>query len=214
MTTNKDRILDIVVVFLFFLCWVACCVAFGGVLHTVSNGNGKTDMYALKTGDVSYDDEKCQADYCSKCLSGGRGLIAMAVFGFLGLSLALVLSIFRSIGKTSMVPLLGNDQQQYAFVERVLSYTNTALIFFMIIAWGASCYKTTLDIDGATVKPTGFVFIILSLFFMIGSIGIMHYQNNVNSYSSSQGNYQASQGNYQPNQGTEQPTQAYQPTAL
>lgn len=158
-----------------FLCWVCCCVQFGGVLATGSmNIGGKVNIKVYwnkyvgsaggNTNTISWDSPNCAVNFCSKCASGGKGLIAMQVFAFLGLTASMFMTVSRMMGWH--VGFLAPARKS-VFFELVLNFVNTFWFFLSVCIWGGTCFSALNGFAGLEVHGTGFAYLIVCFFFIL-----------------------------------------------
>jgi len=163
--------------------WIACCVIWGAELHKGSQSGVSFSFHYnfFSGGGTSTDYDQCSSssDFCKSCASGGKGAVAMSVFAWLGLTFNIILRMAFLAGKAPQIPKLGEDMQLYNKVERVTNYVVTALWLLVIIIWGATCFQKTQGLSGiSSVAPTGFVYVILCLFVMIGACVLLNLIHN------------------------------------
>jgi len=221
MQIEKHHIISCVVIFFYFLSWVACCVAFGGPLHTASitiGGYGSiSETFSQNMisasggyGSISYSNSACalpSGSGCSSCQSGGSGLVAVATFCFLITMISIFLRVLHMVKHHHRVPLYGNDLTKYYRLERHLAFATTILLLGMSIIWGATCYNNTMT-SGVTVTPTGYALIVICFFFMIIGSALLHYlirllvmgANTQTGQPGQPAQYQTNQPVYQTNQ--------------
>lgn len=180
---SPAKVLNIFFLLFNFLAWVACCVSFGGVLAKSTTESallggsidGKWYWNRVETDftTLNFSDDDCDlvmvAD-CSKCRSGGRGLIAMQVFAFLGLLAVLVLSLIRVLGVA--VSAL-EPTRRILFWEVALTGLNTFFFFLSVCIWGGTCFHEIEKIDDTKVTGTGFGYVIACFFFLIFNLVII-----------------------------------------
>jgi len=126
------------------------------------------------TVDVSYSSMSgtCQ----TKCLSGGQGLVAMAVFAFLTLMFSLTLIVLRMMSREHMVPMIGERKDRYFRAELAAAFMTTFFFFLMSVIWGGTCYNCTTSLSTASsASATGFAFVCVCEFFMIAVCVLLYF---------------------------------------
>lgn len=196
--------------FLFqLLSWIATCVSFGGALATASlempGGGATVKLYHNRVGTddgtVGYGDEACIFAFCSKCESGGKGLIAMQVFAFICLLASMFLTGVRVLG-ISISRL--EPTRKVLFFELVLTGVNTLWFFLSVVVWGATCFSAVNSEKHWSVTGTGYGYVICCFLFLVFSCVIIYLiRTDSNTHlGSSGGDYTTDSGdnttNYNP----------------
>jgi len=179
ITCDKQRVLSSILLVDYFLAWVACCVAFGGPLH-FQTGAGNTIMFYYDhfTG-LGFSTTYANAagvSFASICQSSGSGLVFVAVVCFLACLVAIVFRVLHFFDLNHRMPFVGHDAIKYSLVEKILVCSITALLLIMSILWGATCYQSTQSsIAGYSQYPSGYAYIVICFFFMIGGTIALFY---------------------------------------
>jgi len=148
------------------------------------------------------------SNYCDKCTSGGKGLIAMSVFAFLGLTFVLFLSIIRIFGFASLSAF--EPTRKSLLVEWSVTCLNTFWIFLGVCAWGGTCFRALGQLDNSSVKGTGYAYFVVIFIFMLGNIIIGWL---IRSDASAHLGSSSSGSDYQSEQGGDPNTTNYNPPA-
>jgi len=106
----------------------------------------------------------------SSCYNGGTALLACGVLAFVSVTMKLLLSSFRRLHYSHVVPMIGGDKTSYFKVEVLLAFFNLLFFFLMSVVWGTTCYKaleSENDGDSFELKPTGFAYICVCTVFAL-----------------------------------------------
>jgi hypothetical protein len=123
-------------------------------------------------GRLNFDSESafCKYnDFCSKCQSGGRGLVALQVFAFLGLTAVLFLTTVRMLG--SAISFL-EPTRKSLLLEFGLTVLNTFWFFLSVAVYGGTCFTAVRNQETAHPTGTGFGFLIACFFFLVLNVFI------------------------------------------
>jgi len=192
VNVEKAKVLNALAFVLMFVSWTATCAVFGGALHTTKTTppliipqpmQGYTFTWYYNhvvassggvTQSMSYSsmDSVCK----DKCLSGGQGLVAMAVFAFLTLMFSLTLIVLRMMNREYMIPMIGERKDRYFRAELLAAFMSTFFFFLMSVIWGGTCYNCTASAASVTsASATGFAFVCVCEFFMISVCVLLYF---------------------------------------
>jgi len=177
-SSPKARVLNGLFVLFNVLAWICCCVQFGGKLaHVTVKVMGGTHAYDIywkyavaeknqKFYFSSTDSAWCHMnDFCTKCNEGGKALIGMQVLAFLGLTVALFLSLVRVLG-SSIAAL--EPTRKSLLVEWGLTGLSTFWFFLSVCVWGGTCFHAASNqANVSKVVGTGFGYLIACFFFLL-----------------------------------------------
>jgi len=116
-------------------------------------------------------------DSCSKCSSGGKGLLVMMIFSFLGLLPVMLLTLVRITG-THLQFL--EPTRKVLFFEFLLTGITTFWFFLGICIFGGTCFQALRTISGLSVSVTGtgFGYTIACFFFLIINLVLIYTIRN------------------------------------
>jgi len=194
-TSNRIQILNGSLLVMMLLCWISCCVTFGGVLQT-----GQTTQALLPVRTVTWDFfwNRIAQSYSdggsetimytefgtTRCESGGKGVIVIASLAFIALSTSIVLGVFRTLGKNGAIPFFKTRSTYLAFEVGLSSFT-VIFFFLMTVIWGATCftdskkYFSDIDEGNDSLRATGFAYMCFCLFLTIFVLILMSYLRNL-----------------------------------
>jgi len=175
--SRPDLTLNVVYGALCIMAWIGTIVGFASELHhTETNlGFGTSSIKLsfswnkISANDMSLSFADCaqagsfiRMDQCDVCRQGGRGFVGCAVIAFLGLLLAIIFVMLRTLGKVKSSLL----------AEQVLSGVNVFFYLLMVLIWGGTCYQRSKDmvpIAGASNSTvgSGWGFCVFNLLLMI-----------------------------------------------
>lgn len=177
---KKGLGLNVTVGIFVFLAWVACCVSFGGVLLTGRAGEGTANFYYNKVtfGGATHSYSSLGSSAFDKCHKNGKGLVGMMALAFILLTIEMALIVIRWTHRQSTIAFLGTPEKGLG-IELIVTGVATFLVFVGILCFGAGCFTPLKDMgDGdikmfSSIKPTGFVLVILSLMFLLGVLAFL-----------------------------------------
>jgi len=197
--SNRIQILNGSLLVMMVLCWISCCVIFGGVLQTAGTTianqypesttwdfywnrihqtisvNGRVDDVV-----ILYDDWDTE----TRCYSGGKSLVVIASLAFIALSVSSLLATFRTIGKNGAIPFC-KSRTTYLSTEVGLSSLTVIFFFVMSVIWGSTCfadskkYFTEVENGNDNLRATGFAYLCFCLFLSIFVLIIISYLRNL-----------------------------------
>jgi len=194
-TSNRIQILNGSLLVMMLLCWIACCVTFGGVLQTAQTTQAlihtktiRWDFYWNRIAQSDSDGGSETIMYSdfdtTRCEGGGKGIIVAASLAFIALSTSSVLAIFRTLGKNGSIPFFQSRINYLAFEVALSSFT-VIFFFLMTVIWGATCftdskkYFTDIDNGNDNLRATGFAYLCFCLFLTIFILILMSYLRNL-----------------------------------
>ena len=125
-----------------------------------SSQNGtEFDAYynKVKFGGQTYTWEEVDdvAHFGHTCTGAGRGLVAMSVFAWLGLSGIIIIHLIRVLGIKA--PRL-SSARECLFIELILMITNIFFLFLGTVIFGGGCVHECAKQDGVSWTGTGYGF--------------------------------------------------------
>ncbi len=159
VATNKAKVLNSLVLFFSFLCWISTCVAFGSVLFTATFSESGFDDQSLyfywnklhisNKADSSTDNysseeysillERLFDHVGSKCEHSGQFFLAANVFAFLALTLGTLPAVVCRIASLR-APFVGENARKSISIEFLTTIWVSFWLFLSICVFGAQCF--------------------------------------------------------------------------
>jgi len=195
-SSNRIQILNGSLLVMMLLCWISCCVIFGGVLQTAQTTTVAHPPFITVTWDfycnriqTSSDDGNevimyGDWDQDTRCYSGGKALVVVASLTFIALSTSSLLAAFRTIGKNGAIPFF-KSRSTYLSFEVALSSFTVIFFFVMSVIWGATCFAdaksffTDVERGNDNLRATGFAYLCFCLFLSIFVLIMISYLRNL-----------------------------------
>lgn len=137
----------------------------------VIDGYNGADDTVIYFDDPNNCVDAADSSRCSKCTSGGKGLIAMQVFAFIGLTFCLFFSFIRVLG----VHISALEPTRKVLFFEFFATGNNALWFFLsVCVYGGTCFHAASGVANNSITGTGFGYIICCFFFLIFNAVIIY----------------------------------------
>lgn len=185
-SSPKAKVLNFLFVLFNVLAWICCCVQFGGkLLHVTFNkhvlgGPKAFDIYwnyavsDWNNQKIHFSDRDAawcaNNDWCAKCDEGGKALIGMQSLAFIGLTVALFISVVRVFG--SSISAL-EPTRKSLLTEFSLTAWSTFWFFLSVCVYGGTCFHAATKEDRVNkVTGTGFGYLVACFFFLLVNLVI------------------------------------------